>query len=321
MNNLPKATILKIAAAIAAAVILLIVGLWVYRSRMTEAERIAQAALDYNDEMTQLRIKKSELERQIETLQKAQDAELGNLGTAVVLCTEPDETAQKAIAQMDAYGYVGVLAVSDQSFPGDPGCMTVQEVNALTDRGWELCLSADRETDINALYDRTAEAGLAAPTALYLPDEAGTDAQLAAAAALGISTVVRHSSVQEASVQEDTTQNALWSVSAMGSYETYVKDRFLTAVQKSDCIVLTVGDRREREQYLRENFDAMLKVMQEQVSKATVEVGGLQRAQERRSCYIEQKSTGSESEEIAARQAELEAINVKIREITNRSEA
>lgn len=249
-----------------------------------EAERdeLRERAEAYDEAMKPLLSEKRRIERELEMLDDEQAKAQTFAASVFFLCTEPDAGIMTDIVPaLETYGYPGLLAVSEDRFFGDEGCLTVTQANTLLRKGWELCISADAATDIEALCSRIAEEGLPTPAAVYYPEGDFIADQEDTLRSLGIDKLICYGKKAE---------SRLWSAIAYGNYESDAKKMFLGVTQAGDSIALTVGYTRAREQYVASNFNAMLRTIDSGIGDGTAYVRTLAAAKD---CYLEYKGSGS----------------------------
>lgn len=294
-------------------VMVVIIAVLFHRVRdANEAEReaLAQISREYEETMRPLWKEKERLEREI-TEQEKRIAEDAPPVPVVLLCTEPNEALLSDVYPIaDSFAYPAALVVSEGAFPGDAGCLTESDVAFLAEQGWELCLGADGETDLAALAQRTAAAGLPSPVAVYFPAGDGTAAQEAQALALGIRIVIRYGKGAAAGDTE-----GIWYLSAYGSSESDAKTVFQTKVRSACPSVLTVGYSNNRERFDAENYRSMLKTIHSYEETKDVEVSGIQNAYSAYSDAQNGAFSGPETEaerRLAELEEALDAVNDRL---------
>ncbi len=269
----------------------------------------------YNEESSALQAQKHEIESEIAQLENEISDAFSNHGSAVLLYTEPNaRILDNIVPMMKDYGYHGSIAISDRYFPGDEGCLSVNEVMDLTNDGWDLCLSVSADTDVSALYNRITATGLPAPVALYCPDDACSQAQAKAAQKLGITSVFEHHKKTENQIAD------MEYFAANGSNESTSSSALSSAVKKSNCIAMTVGWRRDREMYEINNYSAMLSVTSQYAASGRLALTGAAAAVERFHMHEEdiEKAESERTKEKEDLEARLADIEEQIMIISNR---
>ena len=279
---------------------------------VNEAERaeLRKIAKEYEQVMRPLWEEKARLEREI-TEQEKVVAEQDPLSPVILLCTEPNEKLLSDVYPITCqYGYPAAIVISEDAFPGDADCLTENDVVFLLDQGWELCLGADADTDLAALYQRVTDAGLPLPVAVYYSAGDETKAQKEQALVLGIQTVIFYGRKTAVSGAE-----GLWYLSAYGSYEDDAKTVFQTKAHNVMPQALTVGYSNSRERFSSENYSNMLKTISSYEKSEDVIVMSIQDAH---GMYFDEQSGASGELETEAQRhlrelkEELDAVNEKI---------
>jgi len=109
-----------------------------------------QQALDraYTEEFDSaartLRIERSQVEAELsEVNSQLKQVVIGKGCTCFIFEELYEELYTDVLPVMMDYGYTGVLALSDTFFPGQEGCITVEQFDYLTSHGWTTCLYYD----------------------------------------------------------------------------------------------------------------------------------------------------------------------------------
>lgn len=251
--------------------VLIAVGIYVtYLVVRSEAKREAAAlsaiANKYESMLSPLISERNALENEIKSVTDKRDGLGLDMATILYVFAEPSSRiiGDGAFAQLDSYGYSAIVAVSDALFPGNDGCLTIDDMRMLIGHGWEIAVSADGSTDIGAVCARLADAGLPAPVAVYYPFGGYDDSAADAIRDAGISAVIRY-----VSETEQNGESALWMPTAIGSYENNVKKYYESAVAHSECVVLVTGFINSREMYYESNFRAMLSLSDQTISSGS----------------------------------------------------
>ena len=243
-------------------------------------QKILAEAEEYEKEITPLKTEKSELETERAALVKKRNSAGSNLGSVMILCAEPSRGVLEEIyPKMQSYQYTGLLAISNEYFPGtdDETLLSIGEVNVLLSHGWELVLSADSSTDIQALYTRCKEAGLPTPNAVYFPLSDSTSEQAAMIRHLGLSAEILFTG----SDMSSTIKNGMFVIYAHGSYESESRSLLETTVKDSGALALVVSYKDVRGQYVSSNFNAMLQILEDSAYNQKVSVTGVLMARKR----------------------------------------
>lgn len=310
MKKRPWLKYAGIVLCVVMAVIIAVIFEHVRRENEAERVELRKIAKEYEEIMRPLWNEKARLEQEITEQEKVVEEEAPP-PPVILLCTQPSgKILSDVYPIVDQYGYSAGIVISENAFPGDADCLTESDVAYLLDQGWELCLGANVNTDLTALYQRVVDAGLPAPVAVYYPANDATKAQEEQALALGIQTVIRYGK----NIAEGNT-DGLWYLSAYGSSESDSKSVFQTKARNAAPLALTVGYSSSREQFSSENYGNMLKTVSSYERTGDVEVLSIQSAS--RAYLGSQSGAFSEPETEAQRhlrelKEELDAVNKKI---------
>lgn len=290
-------------------------GMWYMRKNERQAATQQWAmAQAYEGEIRSLYNKRSGVEAQLAELDEAVSGAGLDLGTVMVMFAEPDARIVTEIAPaMKEYNYTGIIAVSDDSFPGDEGCMSAEDLQSLIRRGWELCITVTKETKPAALIQRMQESDLPLPVFAYFPTNDYGDSWRDALESLNLTAVIQRKAPDE---EDEET----WQIEAIGSYESRSVDALAESAAESKYLVLTVGYKNIYEMYTESNFRGMLATLQGYVSGGELAVANSKMAQQR---YLERQDAIKLLEEDVQEQrnalnAELEDIQKQIGAVNDR---
>ena len=291
----------------------MVICIFVVFKRVQEANEAERAQLrviarEYDEVMRPLWEKKAQLEREI-TEQEQLVADEAPPVPVILLCTEPSEKILEDIYPItNQYMYPAAIVISEDAFPGEANRMFESDVSELCDEGWELCLGADADTDLAALYDRVTEAGLPAPIAVYTPNNDLTPVQETQALALGI-----HTAICYGKNAPESKTDGLWYVSAYGSNESDSKTTFQSKVLNAMPQALTVGYSSSREQFSESNYSNMIKTVSNYEKSDDVIVMSIQGANEAYLSSLNAFKPETEAERrLSELKAELEAVTDQI---------
>lgn len=222
--------------------------------------RAEQAALEaeakWQAERQPLLLRRSEITSSLVEMDRRENAVTGS-SRAIVLFTAPDaRILTEAVPLMTGAGFTGTIALGADAFPGDAGCLTVEQLSELTGQGWELCLLTEPGTDVAALHARVAEAGLPAPQALYAPEGSVDADALEAALALGIRVVIAYGGQPGGDVPEEIS----W-IPAAGAMDDNLGFLYDTALAGRTAFAMTEGWVHARELFAADDLRISLETL------------------------------------------------------------
>lgn len=301
--------------AVAATVILgigILYTIWGLRqSHKVQKAQLEQTAAAYAAQLRPLWEEKAALERQLYDLEKAHREEKDTTAYICLLVTEPDQRILTDILpSLEKYGYPGVVALSANALPGAANCLSPEQLKQLTDQGWELCLTADADTDIVGFVEKSKALGYEAK-AIYFPNDDCTQVQKTQMQQLGLP-VIRYGREVASGVDEKQM-----TVQAYGSNENNARSLFNSSVNGATVLALTVGYQNGREKFNVENYGNMLATVAGSVKAEKCRVAGVSAVTQ---MYMENEQRWLELEqEYRSRRSELEAqlnaVILQIREI------
>ncbi len=134
---------LKIIAGAVAGIVCLAgavcLGVFTWRDYQTQQEQAAGRE-EAEKLLRPLDVEWNRIQQEIDDLEEEYSLKMEGTGTAEVLFTHPDARVyEEAYPIMEEYGYTGVLAVSEQQFPGTEGNMSLEQFQELIQAGWMIC--------------------------------------------------------------------------------------------------------------------------------------------------------------------------------------
>lgn len=251
-----------------------------------------------------LRAQKKELERQLAQVKREYQVKINGKGTLTLLCMDLSEDIYTVIyPQMQEYGYIAMLAVSETALPGEEGYMEIEQVEELLDAGWCLCLHWNGEveleewlTDMRSMLETQS---LEMPKQIYFERETYQTEYDDLLAEHGLEAVVHH---QEEGLPALTTQTeeGIWHIGAWGWNQVNARKSMEQALEAGAGLVFTIGGKYY---YDEDQFPKMLAVLAEYEAAQSLYVTDVSAAYSYR---------GETEEARAALQEELEAETAKL---------
>lgn len=209
-------------------------------------EKMNEELLPIQDEMYQLRNELTELEAFYEKEKEGK-------ATIQILFTSPMSVIyEEVLPVMEDYGYVGLIAISEEHFPGNVGCISENEAQILEEAGWQFCARFDGNS-----YERIQElaqtAGITLQSALYFPNGSySEDLEIDDT----VEYIIHHG---ESGRQLLTyTKEDKWYLGALGWFSVGVSDILEEVVEQGANIVYTIGPDGQDEMYEDGQFEKML---------------------------------------------------------------
>lgn len=215
-----------------------------------------------------LRVERSEVEKELTELEEELEEVIVGDGNFVLLFEElPQALYTDAMPVLAKYGYVGVMALSPQSYPGREGCITVEQFDKLLSMGWEACLYWPYTMELDAFLQQMSpileDLKLERPSAIDV--ERGENQHLQDESLLkeGFHTVIHHGELGEVVARGDTL--SLFYVGAAGWNSGDAIQALKKAMNYGGSVVLkiTFSDSGSSA-FQKETFDAMCSSLQAQ---------------------------------------------------------
>lgn len=264
-----------------------------------------QNALSISEQKEQQRVltlrplyeEKSKLERQLSNITFRRSHALERSTVFILLLTDCSETlVHKFSTMLQPNDCPAVICISDSSYPGAEGCISVKEAKELVERRWEFMI--DISSDADRLTDLLQSYALTKPVAIYNPNKE-TDNE-------NISHDLPH--VNYGNQNDKTLFNAVYGM--QDEDFTYAGN---TALANKTSIIMTVGTVLPREIYNKELLQRILSfVVSKELQICTYSENTALHAQ-----YIQQqqKVVDETEEEYQSLSEALKNIEVQIEKI------
>lgn len=257
-------------------------------------------------ESAPLLAQKKELEGQLAQVQREYQVKINGKGTLTLLCMDLAEEIYTVIyPQMQEYGYIAMLGISEDTLPGAEGCMEIEQVEKLLGAGWCLCLYWSGEGKLDEwLTDmkRSLEIqNLKMPTQIYFERETYQTEYDNLLAAHGLEVVVHHQESELPSLATQT-EEGIWHIGAWGWNQVNARKSMERALESGAGLVFTIGGKYY---YDEDQFPKMLTVLAEHETAQSLYVTDVSAAYSYRADTEEAR---------AALQKELEAETSRLEE-------
>lgn len=273
---------LKIIAGAVAGIVCLAgavcLGVFTWRDYQTQQEQAAGRE-EAEKLLRPLDVEWNRIQQEIDDLEEEYSLKMEGTGTAEVLFTHPDARVyEEAYPIMEEYGYTGVLAVSEQQFPGTEGNMSLEQFQELIQAGWSTCIvwsGDDMYTWLGALALKMQETGVPGSSVMYFPFETYLKEYDEILLAHGFAAAVHHGEAGE--MDTAAGEGGIWHPAAVGLQGETPKYRLDDAVKNKANIVYTVGWQQEDEMYNEKMFRSMLsyfKQYQEESGLQVMDIAG-----------------------------------------------
>ncbi|WP_172472464.1 hypothetical protein [Thomasclavelia cocleata] len=227
---------------------------------------------------------KKQLETDLLDLEKKYDNEINGKASVELLFTDLNENIYTDIYPwMKEYGYIGTLAISPKSFPGQKDCLSMKQFEELINAGWQCCLKWDKSSDINEWLSSCRELAKALEiklvNAVYFPTGSYNSKYDEILMKEGILVVVYHDENDLLSINSKF-KNDLWYSSALAWNSNQATSILSNLMNQKGNMVYIIGSESIYEKYEEGNFIAMLKRLKSFSEKNSILVYNLLEARE-----------------------------------------
>ena len=295
-----------------------------------EGEKKDKVALEYSEmekQLIPLNVEKRELEKQLADIDRQEKKDQRERGTVTVLFTELDKKIYNEIfPMMKEYGYKGVLALSDEEFPGEEGCITKTQFEKLLEAGWSYCTVWDKNRSIDVwnifLQKKMKKLKVETKPTIYFPENTYKKGYNDSLKEYGYTIVVHHGERNLPLYPKTTKEGNMWYPGVCGMAGEGPKTKLRETVAMGSNIVYTVGFTKKDELYEKATFDRMLQEFQKHEKEEEILVMNFEEARKYHlDMYSKRKGTDMTleaqrdviREQIAAVDAKIDALYEKYR--------
>ena len=258
-----------------------------------------------------LEAEKNRIERELAGLAAGSVRYNIGMSSTILLITEPDERVMTDIVPvLDEKGYVAVLCLSEKKFPGKDGMMSLNDAVSLVNKGWEIAITADEDTDIANIYSGIKKSGLGSPEALYIPRGDVTDYMVSESSNLAMPMIIRHQS------NDSNGDESHKYVGSVGASDSSNKATYEKAVSYSEPIAISMGYTESFDLFTEKKLKNILTSVDDAKNSDVTKVLGIKGTVER----IEERDEKIASGELETVDARTE-LEKKLKEIQAKIEA
>lgn len=108
---------------------------------------------EYQDAAQELETKRQRLEEQLALLERHHNT-VRDCGMGILLFEKPSQRLYTDVLPiMQEYELTGVVVLHSQEYPGQPGCITVEQMQELAEAGWIFCAGWDGKEPLEDLAE------------------------------------------------------------------------------------------------------------------------------------------------------------------------
>ena len=188
--------------------------------RQRQAQRAdEEARLAIQRQMVPLQQQKRAILDQMNLLQREYEGKLAETATVKRVFPDLDERLYlEVFPVMLQYGFKGVLALSEDQVPGQPGLITIRQFEEMVRDGWTYCLNWDGESvlwdEFTAVQWKMPESTLNMPDTVYLKPETYIPDMDLMLQRQGVRILVHHGE-QGLRIDIEGQENSLWHIGAV----------------------------------------------------------------------------------------------------------
>lgn len=316
-------TAIKITAVMAAVLLVGLLVFFFWQEKKTEEEK-ETLFVEMEKELRPLNLEKRRLRQKLDDLEKVYTESSQGMASLVLLFTDLDEMIYTEIfPKMKEYGFIGVVTLSEDQFPGQTGCISKKQFEELIEAGWQCCLRWEKDMNthewqlsVRRLVDET---GISWPKAVYFPQGTYSSRIDGFLKQQGLTVAVHHGE-EDLSLIVSEAGEGVWHPGAMGWHQEGSAWRLDDAVGQRGNLVYTTGADLQVEEYLEGTYESMLEGVYEYCEAGNLMVTDLITAREyRRNLEEGQEGLAQNFEENKAElEEQIEEIDRSIDSVTKK---
>lgn len=243
--------------------IVLAIGLFAFIVRVQKQESEADIQRrELYEQRRPLAVKQEQLEQELEILENAYEKSKAPNGVVQVIFTDLDEQVYtKCFPIMNEHKYKGILALSPTQLPGETGCMTLEQFRELSEAGWEICITWQKDQNVAewwpSLKNKLTVLGIEQGTVVYFPRDTYRAELDVTIQELGFSIAVINRKEPESPLQLQH-EEGVWHLGAVGLMSAKPRLWLREAVAQEANLTFLVGFQDEEELYNERSFRSML---------------------------------------------------------------
>ncbi|MBR1711081.1 MAG: hypothetical protein IJ719_20015 [Clostridia bacterium] len=219
-------------------------GYFILRQRQIQrADEAARLAIQRK--MVPLQQQKRAILDQMNLLQREYEGKLAETATIQLVFSDLDERLYlEAFPVMLQYGFKGVMVLSEDQVPGQPGLITIRQFEEMVRDGWTYCINWDGES---VLWDaftevqwKMPESTLDMPDTVYLPPMTYTGDMDLRLQRQGIRMLIHHGE-QGLLMDIEGQENSLWHIGAVSWQESSARQILAECVSKRTNLAFDVN--------------------------------------------------------------------------------
>lgn len=284
--------------------------------------QVSQELLSLEEQLRPLNVKKQNLARELKELDRNYEAIRRPKATAQLLFTEADSRVYEVCYPlMKEQKLTGVLALSENSFPGMEKCMTEQQFKELLDEGWSICARFNSSARLTSQWDslkkKLESIDVEQPTTAYFANTIYNTNLDSTLTKCGFSIVVHHGE-QKLSVVQPKDENGIWHIGSVGLKGQNPKILFFDALEKQANLVTLINFTSEDELYTEKPFNDFISTCSQRVALEELLVVSPEDARAHFQNRIEEANPEAKQEYLTKKQelqTELEKVQKEIEEL------
>ena len=305
----------KIAVVLAVAGIALLT-MWMWEVRQEEK----QEAIEYSkmeEKLIPLNVQKRKLEQKLISIADQDTKSNQERATISLLFVEPkEEVYTETFPIMKECGYTGVLVLTKEYMPGQPGALSLKQFQKLLKEGWDYCVGWEAGADVTTwhgqMQSELQKKGLETGETVYFELRQYKKDLVSQMKELGYTIVIHHGE-KNLDLYPAPSKSGLWYPGSCGMQTQGPKAKLRQVVSLKRNLIYTIGFTQKEEMYEQATFERMIKEFMKYENEKELSVMSVVESRDyHRSFAIKGKYKHQMTEEELEIQAEIDAIQMEI---------
>lgn len=271
----------------------------------TQGERpVAPSKLEeLNVKLESLRVEKNRIEDEISKKQGAYDTLVNGKGNLVLMFKDVDNRLYTEIKNgLSKHGMVGTILLSKKEFPGQSGCMTMNQFKEMIQMGWKYCINWEagesKDTWLAYWSQKLGDNGLEMPKVVHFEKNAYNEGLDAFLLQNGFEVCIQQD-IDGSVLIVNKCENAPWEICTAPWNASGAKTLMQQAASTGGTIVFAVGSQKDTEEYKESTFSSMISTLRDYVKNDKILITDVMSAKENEEIPVDVRN-------------ELEGINKEI---------
>lgn len=217
---------------------------------------------ELNVKLESLRVEKNRIEDEINDKQEEYDALVNGKGNLVLMFKDVDNRLYTEIKNgLSKHGMVGTILLSKKEFPGQNGCMTMDQFKEMIQMGWKYYINWEagesKDAWISYWSQKLSDNGLEMPKVVHFEKNAYSEELDAFLLQNGFEVCIQQD-IGGSVLIVNKCEEAPWDICTAPWNASGAKTLMQQAASTGGTIVFAIGSQKDTEEYKAAVFESMI---------------------------------------------------------------